>query len=148
MPHVKLSGPTSFAPIIYEAMRVVQESGGLFHILVILADGVITRSSALGRGQWSVQERESMEAIVAASKLPLSIIVVGVGDGPWDQMENFDDGLPDRDFDNLQVGCRFLSKPALPGGGRLALSTWLLLCLLPPAPRHRGTWPDPLSCSS
>ena len=103
VPHVKLSGPTSFAPAIYEAMRVVQESGGLFHILVILADGAITRSSALAPGQWSQQEVDTMEAIRRASKLPLSIVIVGLGDGPWDQMETFDDSV-ERDFDNVQVG--------------------------------------------
>ncbi|CAG9460257.1 unnamed protein product [Pedinophyceae sp. YPF-701] len=104
-PHVKLSGPTSFAPAIYEAMHTVAESGGQYHILLIIADGAITRASSLPASKLSPQEVDTIDAIVAASEMPLSIVMVGVGDGPWDQMQDFDDKIPQRKFDNFQFVC-------------------------------------------
>ena len=87
---VQLSGPTSFAPIIRRSMKHVRDSGNKFHILVIIADGQME------------DEGPTVSAIIDASKLPLSIVLVGVGDGPWDIMEDFDDHLPGRRFDNFQ----------------------------------------------
>ncbi|KAL8139828.1 hypothetical protein V2J09_005849 [Rumex salicifolius] len=102
VPHLRLAGPTSFAPIVEKAMTIVEQSGGQYHVLLIIADGQVTRSVDTERGQLSPQEQRTVDAIVEASKYPLSIILVGVGDGPWDMMKEFDDNIPAREFDNFQ----------------------------------------------
>ncbi|KAL9377773.1 hypothetical protein Peur_029108 [Populus x canadensis] len=101
VPHLKLSGPTSFAAIIDAAIDIVEKSGQ-YHVLVIIADGQVTRTPDTPPGRLSPQEQATVNSIVAASKHPLSIIFVGVGDGPWDAMQQFDDNIPQREFDNFQ----------------------------------------------
>ncbi|KDP26671.1 hypothetical protein JCGZ_17829 [Jatropha curcas] len=102
VPQLRLAGPTSFAPIIEMAITIVEQSGGQYHVLVIIADGQVTRSVDTQRGHFSPQEQKTINAIVKASEYPLSIILVGVGDGPWDMMREFDDNIPARAFDNFQ----------------------------------------------
>ncbi|KAI5083505.1 hypothetical protein GOP47_0003248 [Adiantum capillus-veneris] len=99
VPHLHLSGPTSFAPIIKVGMDIVEQSGGQYHVLLIIADGQVTHSVNSGL---SPQEQGTIDAIVEASGYALSIVLVGVGDGPWDTMKQFDDRIPHRMFDNFQ----------------------------------------------
>ncbi|PRP78925.1 hypothetical protein PROFUN_13301 [Planoprotostelium fungivorum] len=88
-PDIKCAGPTNFAPIIWQAIRITKASKS-FHILIIIADGDV------------IDLQETSDAIVDASSFPLSIIMVGVGDGPWEMMRRFDEGLPARKFDNFK----------------------------------------------
>ncbi|KAJ1694832.1 hypothetical protein LUZ63_011530 [Rhynchospora breviuscula] len=101
VPHLRLSGPTSLAPIIEMAMTIVEKSGGQHHILLIIADGQVTRSIDTDDGRLSPQEQMTVDAIVRASEFPLSIVLVGVGDGPWVTMTEFDNNIPARSFDNF-----------------------------------------------
>ncbi|KAJ0082585.1 hypothetical protein Patl1_09647 [Pistacia atlantica] len=115
VPHIILAGPTSFAPIIEAAIRIVDNSGGQYHVLMIIADGQssfqalyltcyarFTRSVDTGYSQLSPQEQNTINAIVKASDYPLSIVLVGVGDGPWDMMHKYENNIPARAFDNFQ----------------------------------------------
>ncbi|XP_002734215.1 uncharacterized protein LOC100378961 [Saccoglossus kowalevskii] len=89
VPNIKLSGPTSFAPVINKAIEHVRNTN-LYHILLIITDGQLKN------------DKSTVEAIVEASNYALSIILVGVGDGPWGTMRQYDDMLPKRKFDNFQ----------------------------------------------
>lgn len=90
VPKTTLSGPTSFVATIHQAMNIVKKSKGAYHILLIIADGQMS------------DEAENIRAIEEASSYPLSIVMVGVGDGPWDTMEKFDDKITGSKFDNFQ----------------------------------------------
>jgi len=114
-------GPTSFAPIVEASMGIVEASGGQYHVLVVIADGQVTKSSDTKPGQLSPQEQKTINVISAASQYPLSIVLVGVGDGPWDMMQEFDDKLPRREFDNFQfVNFTSIMSKSLPHSAKEA----------------------------
>ena len=87
---VTMSGPTTLAPIIRQAIEVSKSYGKQFVILLVLTDG-----------DMSDAERDA-QAIIEASEYPIAISVVGLGDGPFDTMERFDDRIKGRKFDNFQ----------------------------------------------
>ncbi|CAD5212533.1 unnamed protein product [Bursaphelenchus okinawaensis] len=114
-PTIGLSGPTNFAPLIYQAIQICQRVQD-YHILVIIADGQVTN------------ERATRKAIVQACQWPLSIIVVGVGDGPWEMMRVFDESLPKRPWDNFHfVEFHDLVRPQYGEQGELAFAIHSLL---------------------
>ena len=79
---VVLAGPTSFAPAIRKTIELVKRTSPReFTFALIIADGQVNST------------RETISAIIEASSLPISIVCIGVGDGPWDQMMLFDDEL-------------------------------------------------------
>jgi len=86
---ITMSGPTNFAPIIRKAIEIVRKERS-YHILLIICDGEMNNKS------------ETINAIIEASKYPLSIICIGVGGADFTVMEEFDDEIPQRNFDNFQ----------------------------------------------
>ncbi|VDM42927.1 unnamed protein product [Toxocara canis] len=81
-----LYGPTNFASVISEVSKKAASyprDGSRYHILLIITDGCICDFD------------QTLSAIIAASYLPLSIIIVGVGGENFDNMNKLDsdDGL-------------------------------------------------------
>ncbi|XP_029958892.1 LOW QUALITY PROTEIN: copine-4-like [Salarias fasciatus] len=88
LPKLQLYGPTNIAPIIQKvansaSQEVHTKEAMQYFILLILTDGVITDMA------------ETREAIVQASHLPMSIIIVGVGNADFSDMQMLDgdDGI-------------------------------------------------------
>ncbi|XP_058218415.1 E3 ubiquitin-protein ligase RGLG4 isoform X2 [Rhododendron vialii] len=122
VPNLRLS-------VVEAAVDIVEKSGGQYHILVIVADGQVTRSVNTGDGELSPQEDKTINSIVYASSYPLSIVLVGVGDGPWEDMKKFDDKIPTRDFDNFQFVnfTTIMSKDASPSEKETAFALAALM---------------------
>nr|XP_046148392.1 copine-3 isoform X2 [Oncorhynchus gorbuscha] len=83
LPQVKLYGPTNFSPIINHVARFAmqatqQKTASQYFVLLIITDGVITDLD------------QTRSAIVNASRLPMSIIIIGVGGADFTSMEFLD----------------------------------------------------------
>ncbi|XP_052780643.1 copine-8-like isoform X1 [Mya arenaria] len=77
---VQLYGPTNFAPCINHVAKfaATKRDGSCYFVLLIITDGVISDMP------------QTMQAIVNASTLPMSIIIVGVGDADFEAMNVLD----------------------------------------------------------
>uniref|UniRef100_A0A8C8SEF6 Copine 5 n=1 Tax=Pelusios castaneus TaxID=367368 RepID=A0A8C8SEF6_9SAUR len=77
---VQLYGPTNFAPVVNHVARyaTAEQDGSQYFVLLIITDGVISDMA------------QTKEAIVSAAKLPMSIIIVGVGQAEFDAMVELD----------------------------------------------------------
>ncbi|XP_054893520.1 copine-3-like isoform X1 [Poeciliopsis prolifica] len=83
LPQVKLYGPTNFSPIIshvacFAKQAIQQTTASQYFVLLIITDGIITDMD------------QTRDAIVNASRLPMSIIIVGVGAADFSAMEFLD----------------------------------------------------------
>ena len=88
MNNVALAGPTLFAPIISNAIERASnppnsQAEQRYEVLLILCDGIINDMDA------------TIDQIIAASRLPLSIIIIGVGTADFTDMDvlDADDGF-------------------------------------------------------
>lgn len=85
LPRVHLSGPTMFAPVLNNLIQTVRSKGGCtqqqqkYNVLLILTDGQINDMQA------------TIDALVTASSLPISVIIVGVGNADFSSMRELDD---------------------------------------------------------
>ncbi|TNM87167.1 hypothetical protein fugu_007397 [Takifugu bimaculatus] len=77
---VQLYGPTNFSPVVNHVARyaAAMQDGSQYFVLLIITDGVISDMA------------QTKEAIVNAAKLPMSIIIVGVGQAEFDAMVELD----------------------------------------------------------
>ena len=91
---VTLSGPTFFAPIIEKVMSEIKKNlnecpqENHYEILMILTDGLIN------------DMQETTKLLVDCASLPLSVIIIGIGDADFSMMVTLDgDDIPLTDCD-------------------------------------------------
>ena len=81
---VTLFGPTYFTPVIKQVIKEINEDlenrreENHYYILMILTDGII------------IDMKDTIDCIVEGSNLPLSIVIIGIGDADYTNMNILD----------------------------------------------------------
>ena len=78
--YIILAGPTEFCPLVKRVNEtIIKENNPLkYHILMILTDGII------------VDQQQTIDALVEGSFLPLSVIIIGIGNDHFQEMIQLD----------------------------------------------------------
>ncbi|XP_042231401.1 copine-8-like isoform X2 [Homarus americanus] len=92
---VGLYGPTNFSPVINHVAKFARahQDGNNYFVLLIITDGIITDMA------------DTRKALVDASNLPMSVIIIGVGKEDFSAMEQLDG-----DDNRLSSGGRYAER--------------------------------------
>lgn len=73
-------GPTNFSPVVNNTIAIANQfqDGKHYFVLLIITDGIISDMN------------QTKHAVINASQLPISIIIVGVGNADFDAMDELD----------------------------------------------------------
>ena len=73
---IKLAGPTNFSPLIQNVVNKIKRENNpiQYHILLILTDGIIN------------DLQQTIDVLVEGSFLPLSVIIIGIGNDDFHEM--------------------------------------------------------------
>lgn len=77
---IQFYGPTNFSPVINNTIKIAKQyqDGKHYFVLLIITDGIIS------------DMQSTKQAIINASRFPVSIIIVGVGNAEFDAMDELD----------------------------------------------------------
>jgi len=103
IPTVRLAGPTSFVPAIKTATQKATDHGDndTIFIAVLIADG-------------APNNRAPTEAALReAARLPIAVVCVGVGDGPWQPLQKLEADLRDAAGERGASNFRFVEHAAV-----------------------------------
>ena len=78
--HLVLAGPTNFAPKMKQVIGYIRRENNIlrYNVLLILTDGIITDMN------------ETIDTLVEASFLPLSVVIIGIGNDHFEEMKILD----------------------------------------------------------